>query len=38
MGIEEVQAKFIDNIFNKAIAENFLNLEERDNHPSTGGF
>jgi hypothetical protein len=41
MGIEEeIQAKGIENIFNKIIAENFPNLEgrKRGGHPGTGGF
>jgi hypothetical protein len=40
MGIEEekVQAKDIDNVLNKIIAENFPNLEKKEHHPDTGDF
>jgi hypothetical protein len=34
---EEIQAKGIENTFNKIIAENFPSLEKED-HSSTGGF
>jgi hypothetical protein len=33
----EIQTNGVDNLFNNIIAENFLNLQEREEHPGSGG-